>query len=103
MRVAKQKSMEMKENDHDAAHREVDYMRRAMWPCGKKIDARAQSDLCEWIFSPEFVEDSSAPMEQSASADALCALASSTGSDSSACTSLTSASSECDSVVCSCG
>lgn len=101
MRVAKQKSVEVKENDHDAAHREVDYMRRAMWPCGKRIDARSQSDLCEWIFSPEFVEGTSAPTEQGSSGGALRALASA-GSDSSACTSLSSASSECDSLVCSC-
>ena len=102
MRVAKQKSMEVEENDHDAAHREVDYMRRAMWPRGKRIDAKSQSDLCEWIFSPEFMQDTSAPMEQGSSGSALRALAS-TGSDSSACTSLSSASSDCDSVVCSSG
>ena len=93
MRVAKRKSTEVGENDHDAAHREVYYMRKAMWPCGKRIDARSQSDLCEWIFSPEFVEDTSAPVTNGDPGHVLRALVSSDGSDNSTHTSLSSVSS----------
>ena len=61
IRVGRQKVKELVLDAREGAKLIVSYMRNAIWPRGHTIDAASQPELCEWIFSPEFVTSASMP------------------------------------------
>lgn len=61
IRVGRQKAKELVLDAREGSKLIVSYMRNAIWPRGRTIDATSQPELCEWIFSPEFVTSASMP------------------------------------------
>jgi hypothetical protein len=50
----------------DSVRLQTSYMRRAMWPSGRRLDRAAQAGLCEWIESADFVSEAELPPKRGA-------------------------------------
>jgi hypothetical protein len=61
LRAAKREAQRLGISPMDAARMYCVFMRRAMWPAGRRLDAEAQEGLCAWIESAGFVQDAAMP------------------------------------------
>ena len=66
LRVAKREAQRLGISPKDAVRMYCVFMRRAMWPAGRRLDAGAQDGLCAWIESAGFVQEAATPPPRTA-------------------------------------
>ena len=61
MQRGRKESQRLGLNTYNAIRLELAYMRKAMWPVGRKIQADTQKDILSWIESDDFFKDVEVP------------------------------------------
>tara|TARA_Y100000389_G_scaffold202253_1_gene247020 strand:- start:2425 stop:3483 length:1059 start_codon:yes stop_codon:yes gene_type:complete len=66
LRVGQREAQRLQLDVRDSVRIQTSYMRRAMWPSGRRLDRATQAKLCEWIDSADFIAEAELPPKRGA-------------------------------------
>lgn len=61
LKVARSEATRLSLNSYNAVRLELAFMRKAMFPSERNISKDTQTELCDWIHSPEFLTEATIP------------------------------------------
>mgnify|MGYP004183567255 CR=1 FL=1 len=65
-RVGRREAQRLQLDARDAVRLQTSYMRRAMWPSGRRLDREGHPELCKWIESADFISEAELPPKRGA-------------------------------------
>ena len=61
IRVGRREAQRLQLDTRDSVRMQTSYMRRAMWPSGRRLDRETHAELCAWIESSNFISEAELP------------------------------------------